>query len=986
MVGLTTLTSAAGVISLLDEEEKDLKIFALEQLNKVVDQFWAEISDSVSKIEVLYEDKHFSHRELAALVASKVYYHLEAFDESLSFALGAGKLFDLSLKTEYVETIISKCIDKYIALRIQQYEDPNSGATIDPRLQQVVERMFQRCLDDGEYNQAIGIALESRRLDIVERTVLQGNARELLQYVLDISMTLVQNLDFRNKVLRLLVNLYSNLSVPDYISISQCLVHLNDSSTCAQMLQDLVNKGDDSSLLMAYQVAFDLEENARQDFLQKISNELPKPEPAPEPAPSAPATAETSNQEAMETEEATSERKEPETSKSPFDKIRSILSGEESIKLHLEFLYRNNHSDLLILKNTKGALDSRNSAYHSALTFANAFMHSGTTSDEFLRQNLEWLSRATNWSKFSATAALGVIHKGQLSQGLSLLQPYLPQDGVSGSPYSEGGALYALGLINANHGHGVLNYLLTALRNTQTEVVQHGACLGLGVAGMATENEEIYEELKTVLFGDSAIAGEAAGYSMGLVMIGSASTKAIDEMLQYAHETQHEKIIRGLAMGMALVMYGREEQADTLIEQLCRDKDPILRYGGIYTVAMAYAGTGNNKAIRRLLHVAVSDVNDDVRRAAVTSLGFILFRVPNQVPRIVQLLAESYNPHVRYGATLALGIACAGTGLVDAIELLEPMTKDTTDFVRQGALIALAMVLIQQTEATNPKVASVRKLYEKIISDKHEDPMAKFGAVLSQGVIDAGGRNVTISLQSRLGHANMSAIVGMTIFTQFWYWYPLMHFLSLAFTPTAIIGLNKDLKVPKFEIVSNVRPSLFAYPAPTKPPTANVVEKVATAVLSTTVKTRARAKRSEKEKEKAEAEPMETDEKKETSEKADTKAEDSQENQAEDSGKSSSTDKKGKNKKAKEEPTSETLPNMARVVPAQLKYIVFPEDARYVPVKQTSNLGGILMMLDRKPGEAEDLIQPSAPTATAPSAVQEEEAPPPEPFEYPFDD
>ena len=77
---------------------------------------------------------------------------------------------------------------------------------------------------------------------------------------------------------------------------------------------------------------------------------------------------------------------------------------------------------------------------------------------------------------------------------------------------------------------------------------------------------------------------------------------------------------------------------------------------------MAYAGTANNKAIRRLLHFAVSDVNDDVRRAAVTSLGFLLFKKPSQVPKIVQLLAESYNPHVRYGATLALGIACAGTG------------------------------------------------------------------------------------------------------------------------------------------------------------------------------------------------------------------------------------------------------------------------------------------------------------------------------------
>lgn len=96
-------------------------------------------------------------------------------------------------------------------------------------------------------------------------------------------------------------------------------------------------------------------------------------------------------------------------------------------------------------------------------------------------------------------------------------------------------------------------------------------------------------------------------------------------------------------------------------------QDPLLRYGGIYTIAMAYAGTGKNKAIKQLLHVAVSDVNDDVRRAAVMGLGFILFNDPEQVPRVVQLLSESYNPNVRYGATLALGISCAGTGLMVSI-------------------------------------------------------------------------------------------------------------------------------------------------------------------------------------------------------------------------------------------------------------------------------------------------------------------------------
>lgn len=100
--------------------------------------------------------------------------------------------------------------------------------------------------------------------------------------------------------------------------------------------------------------------------------------------------------------------------------------------------------------------------------------------DTFLRENLEWLSRATNWAKFSATAGLGVIHRGQLGQGKALLAPYLPRDGAGGSPYSEGGALYALGLIAANHGAQHRAFLLESLRAAGSPVIQHGACLGLG--------------------------------------------------------------------------------------------------------------------------------------------------------------------------------------------------------------------------------------------------------------------------------------------------------------------------------------------------------------------------------------------------------------------------------------------------------------------------------------------------------------------------
>ena len=56
---------------------------------------------------------------------------------------------------------------------------------------------------------------------------------------------------------------------------------------------------------------------------------------------------------------------------------------------------------------------------------------------------------------------------------------------------------------------------------------------------------------------DSAVAGEASAYAMCLVMLGTAASEAIGDMLVYAQETQHEKIIHGLAVGVAFIYYGR---------------------------------------------------------------------------------------------------------------------------------------------------------------------------------------------------------------------------------------------------------------------------------------------------------------------------------------------------------------------------------------------------------------------------------------------
>lgn len=284
MVGLT---SAAGVVGFLSEPDHELQLFALRKLNEQIDSLWTEVAGSVGEIEALYEDPAFPERELAALVAAKVYYNLQEYNESMVFALGAGKLFDLDREGEFEDTIISKCVDTYIALSdtapttstnqpppqlttafpsttnrassisaslaspttpFSQSTLPSksllsrqdSSTTFDPSLQgvasapgslpnslasqrgiqkqlhEIINQLFERCFREGRYRQVVGIAVEARNLEVLRRAILRatederketkaggnssGRGEELMEYVLDICMDIVQERSLRNEV------------------------------------------------------------------------------------------------------------------------------------------------------------------------------------------------------------------------------------------------------------------------------------------------------------------------------------------------------------------------------------------------------------------------------------------------------------------------------------------------------------------------------------------------------------------------------------------------------------------------------------------------------------------------------------------------------------------------------------------------------------------------------------------------------------------
>merc|ERR1719409_748722 len=96
----------------------------------------------------------------------------------------------------------------------------------------------------------------------------------------------------------------------------------------------------------------------------------------------------------------------------------------------------------------------------------------------------------------------------------------------------------------------------------------------------------------------------------------------------------------------------------------------------------------------------------------------------------------------------------------------------------------------------------------------HSISRETFGVRKDPGLLDAGGRNMTISLLSKSGHRAMPAIIGCGVFTHFWFWHPLLLFVNLALTPTAAIGVNDKLQMPTWRFKSHAAPATYAYPPP----------------------------------------------------------------------------------------------------------------------------------------------------------------------------
>lgn len=777
--------SLRGVLSMLTTTPSDTTSQVLGLLNEHIDAFWFEVADSLSTLQHLA-----TQSSLAALVLSKLHFYLADYPAAVKYALISGDLFNAQPdKSEYKQTLIAKIIDEYLVLR-KSHEAFDKPLTTEfgMALESMFSLLVQKSIYSGDVENAVAIALEARRIDLVLDIIKTASTPLLsfINYMLEL-ISCKDCADFSASVLREVATRELAMPQPNVELVAKC--YLTDQHL--SLLSSFIEKLSQQDRTRAAQLLLDSFKNESSSHQDNL----------------------------------------------PFDE-------QLYRELRLQFLSNRNHADMMVLDRTKTFLQPASSLHHQALSFANGFTHCGTTCDSLIRDDMTWFSQASNWAKFSAVASLGVIHQGH-SDGIKVLESFLPKDGITSSEYAEGGALYALGLLSPMSDNGKdekkmqskATSLLLKHLGSASEVVQHGACLGLGLSALGKGHGEEIEALKIVLYSDNAVAGEAAALAIGLLYYGGKrDDETLSEILQYSKETSHEKISRAIALAVALA---HAETCDAFssnqVQEMLNDSnDAIQRYGGIWAIALSYARTGDIQALSVLLKTAVTDSSDDVRRTAVTGLGFVMCdKHKEQLPEMLRHLLLSYNPHMRYGSAMALAIAFAGTGRTDIINLLKPLSRDLIDFVRQAALIAMSMVLQQAPEKATKEL---RRALETSIQTKHEDALVKFGAVISQGFLDAGGRNGVFTL--RKGIVDKKPIAGMALFLQFWYWYPLSLMASLSLAPTAFIAVefhaDSSYRLPLIEGRMDCVPSLTAFPAPLKATESIATTKVlASAVLST---------------------------------------------------------------------------------------------------------------------------------------------------------
>ncbi|KAF2143830.1 uncharacterized protein K452DRAFT_224638 [Aplosporella prunicola CBS 121167] len=469
---------------------------------------------------------------------------------------------------------------------------------------------------------------------------------------------------------------------------------------------------------------------------------------------------------------------------------------------------------------TAGLTNTDSARHNLASAFVNAFVNAGFGQDKMMlvdEDKNSWVWRTKDEGMLSTAASLGLLMQWDTEGGLDKIDryTYLEEDQI------KAGAMLASGIVNS----GVRSdadpamALLGDTDNLENKSVQIrvASIMGLGLAYAGSNKEELLDLLLPIV-GDTSLdmqLSAMAALALGMIFVGSAQSDVSEAIIQTFLDEDRTKQLkdkwtRFMALGLALLFFGQQEEVDVILETLKAIDHPMSKPTSVLAEVCAWAGTGAVLKIQQLLHICnehFEEENEDKKGdellQAYAVIGISLVAMGEEVGQEMVLRNFGHLMHygeanIRKAVPLAMGLISPSNPQMKVYDTLSRYSHDNDNDVAINAIFAMGLL------GAGTNNARLAQLLRQLASYYSRDPNALFMVRIAQGLLHMGKGTVSVNpfhtdrqVLSRVAAAGLlTVLVSLIDAKQFVLAdsHYLLYFMVAAMQPRFLITLDEELK------------------------------------------------------------------------------------------------------------------------------------------------------------------------------------------------
>ncbi|TKX21929.1 26S proteasome regulatory subunit rpn-1 [Elsinoe australis] len=470
---------------------------------------------------------------------------------------------------------------------------------------------------------------------------------------------------------------------------------------------------------------------------------------------------------------------------------------------------------------TAGLTNTDSARHNLASGFVNAFVNAGFGDDKLMLQQTDghkqsWIWKTKDEGMLSTTASLGTLMLWDVETALDKIDPYTTVQ----EDHIKAGAFLAIGIVNSGvklEADPVIALLNEELDNSKAKSTRVAAIMGLGLAYAGSAREEFLEILLPIV-ADTGLEMQlsaVAALSLGLIFVGTGNSEVSETIIQtFLDEDRNKQLkdkwTRFMALALALLFFGQQEEVDVILETLKAIEHPMSAPTSVLADVCAWAGTGAVLKLQQLLHICNEHIEEsdedkkgDELLQTYAVLGLSLVAMGEEVGQEMVLrqfghLMHYGGPNIRKAVPLAMGLISPSNPQMKVYDTLSRYSHDNDNDVAINAIFAMGML------GAGTNNARIAQLLRQLASYYHRDPNALFMVRIAQGLLHMGKGTLSLSpfhtdrsVMSKVATAGL--LTTMMAFTDAKSFicadsHYLLYYLVTAIHPRFLVTLDEDLK------------------------------------------------------------------------------------------------------------------------------------------------------------------------------------------------